>query len=270
MPDVYNTITTADPSMVQRISSVLEIRAADPQQKTMLKSYLAEIDFPLNARVLEVGCGTGAVTRQLATWPNVAQVIGIDPSPVFVAKARELGTHLDTLSFQEGDAYKLALDDNSMDAVIFHTTLCHLSRPHDALKEAYRVTCPGGWLAVFDGDYASITFGTGDFDPLQMCADAFRAYFIFDSWLARRTPMLAKTAGFTVVSYRSHGYTESSSPEYMLTIVDRGADALAAAGQIGSPLAEALKAEARRRVEAHRFFGHINYTSLIARKPPVI
>ena len=53
----------------------------------------------------------------------------------------------------------------------------------------------------------------------------------------------------------------------MLTIVDRGADALMVSGQIGEPLADALKAEARRRVETDLFFGYITYTSLIARKP---
>jgi hypothetical protein len=43
----------------------------------------------------------------------------------------------------------------------------------------------------------------------------------------------------------------------MLSIVDRGADALAAAGRIGQELTAALKAEARRRVEAHSLFGHV-------------
>jgi hypothetical protein len=53
----------------------------------------------------------------------------------------------------------------------------------------------------------------------------------------------------------------------MVSIADRGADALVAPGRIGQPLAEALKAEARRRVETHSFFGHIAYACLIARKP---
>lgn len=51
------------------------------------------------------------------------------------------------------------------------------------------------------------------------------------------------------------------------TGVDRGADALLAAGGIGVELAETLKAEARRRSEAGEFYGHIAYASLIARKP---
>jgi hypothetical protein len=51
----------------------------------------------------------------------------------------------------------------------------------------------------------------------------------------------------------------------MLSVVDRGAAALAGAGRISAALVEALKAEARGRVEAGTFFGHIAYASLTAR-----
>ena len=267
MPDVYNAITTAETSMLERIATVLEVRAADRQQQQMLEGYLGEIQFPPAAKVVEIGCGTGPVARRLATWPNVAEVIGLDPSAVFIAKARELSSAYSNLAFREGFACPLPFSTAEVDSVVFHTTLCHLSEPRKALEEAFRVLRPGGWLAIFDGDYASTTFGTGTLDPLQICAESFRAHFIHDSWLARRTPMLAQAVGFRVVSYRSHGYTEAASPDYTLTIVDRGADALLSSGQIGPGLAEALKAEARRRDESHQFFGHISYTSLVAQKP---
>jgi hypothetical protein len=52
----------------------------------------------------------------------------------------------------------------------------------------------------------------------------------------------------------------------MLSIVDRGADALVASGLIGRDLADALRAEARSRATAGTFFGHIAYASLTARK----
>ncbi len=267
MPDAYNTITSAEPATVERIAQVLEVRGADSQQKNMLGSYLEEIKFPANARVIEIGCGTGPVSRRLAAWPNVAQVVGIDPSSVFVEKARQLGAGLGNLTFQEGYANQLRFADGHFDVAVFHTTLCHLSDPKGALQEAHRVLKPGGFLAVFDGDYASTTLGTGDLDPLQMCAKSFRKFFIHDSWLARRLPALAEATGFTAISYRSHGYTESAKPDYMLTIVDRGADALASAGQIGQALAEALKGEARQRAANGAFFGYITYISLIAQKP---
>ena len=90
MPDVYATIADADVATQERLAGILELRAGDRQQRAMLDSYLSEIDFPAGARVLEIGCGTGAVTRVLADWPGVSEAVGIDPSPVFISTAREL------------------------------------------------------------------------------------------------------------------------------------------------------------------------------------
>jgi arsenite methyltransferase len=74
-------------------------------------------------------------------------------------------------------------------------------------------------------------------------------------------------AGFTDTDLRGHSYIQTADVDYMLSVATRGADAIAGAGRIGPELAEALKAEARRRVAAGSFFGHIAYASLIARKP---
>jgi hypothetical protein len=60
---------------------------------------------------------------------------------------------------------------------------------------------------------------------------------------------------------------ETGNDGYMLTVVDRGADILCAQGHVGQETAVALKEEARRRLQAGRFFGHIAYAGLIARKP---
>ena len=119
----------------------------------MLKAYFSELQLPSAASVLDVGCGTGPVSRVLAETPGVREVVGIDPSPVFVERARELGKHLSRLSFQTGDGCALPFSDASFDLVIFHTTLCHVPDPEQALREAHRVLRADGWLAVFDGDY---------------------------------------------------------------------------------------------------------------------
>ena len=76
-----------------------------------------------------------------------------------------------------------------------------------------------------------------------------------------------KSAGFSVTRFDSHGYLQTSEPGYFLTLVDRGADALAGWSRIDATMAEALKKEARRRVESDEFFGFIAFASLIARKP---
>src|SRR5262245_53822696 len=157
MLDPYASIAQANEALQARLAGVLELRAADPQQRAMLNAYLSEIQLPNAARVLDVGCGTGAATRVLAEMPGVREVVGVDPSPVFVEKARALGTSLPQLSFHTGDGRTIPFEGASFDLVVFHTTLCHVPDPEKALLEARRVLRAGGWLAVFDGDYVTTT-----------------------------------------------------------------------------------------------------------------
>jgi arsenite methyltransferase len=171
------------------------------------------------------------------------------------------------VAFEEADGRALRQPDHAFDVVVFHTTLTHVPQPDRALSEAFRVLRPGGTLAICDGDYATITVALGEYDPLQACIDAMKAAFLNDMWLVRRLPTLLRAAGFDVLRSRSHGYIQTSHPEYMLTLVDRGADTLASEGRIGSELCASLKAEARRRAEAGEFFGFIGFASLIVRRP---
>ena len=268
MPDAYATIADVDVATQERLAAVLELRAADPQQRAILESYLSEIHFGDEARVLEIGCGTGPVTRVLAARPGVVEAVGVDPSPVFLAKARELAAAVANITFEQGDGRSLQFADADFDVVVLHTTLCHVPEPELVLAETFRVLRPNGTVAVCDGDYATVTVALGEWDPLQDCIEAVKAAFLNDPWLVRRLPALLRGAGFEVVSSKSHGYLQVSDPEYMLTLVDRGADALASWGRIGPELAASLKAEARHRAEADRFFGFIGFASYIARKAP--
>lgn len=267
MPDVYTTITHAQPGVVERVAAAMEARAADPQQRGFVRTFMDDLGLRSGATVLEVGCGTGAIARALAARRDVAAVLGVDPSPVLLAKARELAKGVSTLSFREGDARVLPIEDASVDAVVFYTVLCHIPDARQALSEAMRVLRPGGRLGIFDGDYATTTVAVGDHDPLQTCVMAFLEGFIHDPWLVRRLPGLVRSCGFSQPKFRSHGYVQIQEPSYMLSIVDRGADALVAAGHVGAATAEALKAEAARRAENGTFFGQISYASVIAEKP---
>lgn len=267
MPDAYSNITAAAPNVLNVLMDAMELRAADLQQRAIRERFLSKVAFPEGARVLEAGCGTGAICRELAARPHVGEVVGLDPAPAFLDRARELAAGIPDLRFDEGDARSLPYADREFDAVVFHTCLTHVPDPEKALFEAFRVLRPGGCLAILDGDYATTTVAIGDHDPLQACADAAMAGLVNDRWLVRHLPPKVMSAGFAIERFESHGYMQTSAPDYMLTLVDRGADLLVGSQGIDAELAEELKQEARRRVQAGRFFGFIAFAGLIAAKP---
>jgi ubiquinone/menaquinone biosynthesis C-methylase UbiE len=107
--------------------------------------------------VLDVGCGPGTITIDLAGRVAPGRVTGIDLVAVADSDAAP-----DNVTFATGDVYALEFVDASFDVVHAHQVLQHLSRPVAALTEMRRVLRPGGVLAVRDGDYAGFVWAPAD------------------------------------------------------------------------------------------------------------
>ena len=266
MPDIFARIKDADADALAPIADTLEKRAADPQLRAMLDTYLAEIELPAAAEILEVGCGTGPIARVISALPKATRVVGLDPSPVFLAKARELSNDLDNLVYEEGDGRSMPYPDETFDAVVFHTLLCHVPDPAPVVAEAMRVLRPGGTLAVFDCDFSTASLSTGNFDPLAVLVDVMLENIVHDRWFVRKLSGLLSSCGLNVGPLRSYSYAEHPEPSFMFSWIQRGTDALLAEGRIGQAGAEALRAEGQRRVEEREWFAHIAYASVIATK----
>lgn len=107
--------------------------------------------------ILDVGCGPGTITVDLASRVSQGSVIGIDPSTEVIEKARKYagdkGIH--NVRFEVGDIFNLDFEDGSFDAVHAHQVFQHLEDPLGALKEMKRLTKPGGIIAVRDVDYSA-------------------------------------------------------------------------------------------------------------------
>ncbi len=79
------------------------IAEADPRQQVLRSAYLADLALPEGAHVLDIGCGTGPVTRSIAGLERVKRTVGLDPSPTLLEHARRLSAQAD-IAFHQGDA----------------------------------------------------------------------------------------------------------------------------------------------------------------------
>lgn len=111
-------------------------------------------------RVLDVGCGPGTITVDLAARVAPGEVVGLDASAAVLELARAAADEAGAanVSFRTGDATALPFEDGSFDVVHAHQVLQHLSDPVAALREMRRVTRRGGVVAVRDADYAAMTW----------------------------------------------------------------------------------------------------------------
>ncbi len=114
--------------------------------------------------LLDVGCGPGTITIDLARRVAPGTVVGVDREPAVVAEAAlpAHGDHVSNVEFRAGDVYSLEFDDGSFDVVHAHQVLQHLTDPVAALIEMRRVLRPGGILAVRDGDYGRFVWAPSD------------------------------------------------------------------------------------------------------------
>ncbi len=98
------------------------------------------LDPAADLRILEIGCGPGALAESLHRWFPRAQIIGIDRDSEFIAFAKE---HIPGVTFREGDATDLPFPDESFDVTISNTVQEHVE-PTAFWGEQLRVLKPGG------------------------------------------------------------------------------------------------------------------------------
>jgi len=115
--------------------------------------FLAWIAISPNSRWLDVGCGTGSLTKLILERYQPIEIISIDSSSDFISYARQSIPH-PSVHFRVGLAQELDLDTDSVDAVVSGLVLNFVPQPETAVSEMLRVTKPGGKIGVFVWDYA--------------------------------------------------------------------------------------------------------------------
>ncbi|KAL4874274.1 S-adenosyl-L-methionine-dependent methyltransferase [Aspergillus karnatakaensis] len=111
-----------------------------------------------NPKVLDVGCGPGSITIDIARLLPSAHVTGVEYVPDPLPQARDLAAKsgITNIDFQVADIHALPFPDESFDIVHVHQVLQHISDPVNALRELHRVTTRGGIVSLRES--ASMTW----------------------------------------------------------------------------------------------------------------
>ena len=269
--DAMEFMNEQDDATLQRFIERFEFRGKDPTFVAYREAYLDQLELSPSATVLELGCGTGVVARALASRAGFSgPITGVDQSPVLLDAARRLAAEEgvgERIEFRVGDAHALDLPDASFDMAIANTLVSHVTNPVAVLEEAVRVVRPGGAVVVFDGDYASWTFGCSDPVLGKAMEDALLAAVISKPRVMREMPRLLRRAGLQMSKTQAHVYAEIGTGRFFLGQVETYGPVVARAGLLPVEQVQAWMVEQRQASEQGVFFGATNYYTYLASRP---
>ena len=268
--DPHRFINDLEPGMIDRLMERLESRGRDRGFTRLFDNYSSRLDLQGGAQVLEIGCGTGVVARALARKNDAdIHVTGIDHSSTLIRvanrRAEEEGV-ADRMTFEVADAHALPFRDARFDAVILHTVISHVSEPATVLGEAGRVLCPGCTLVVFDGDYASLTYGYPDVGMGRKMDWALARAAFNNPVVMRELPRLLAAAGLDLQDTLADVISEIGQASYFRSLAETYAPLIALAGLARQDEVDAWMDAQRKAMQDNRFFASCNYYSTLARR----
>jgi SAM-dependent methyltransferase len=225
-----------DADKARELVGRLELRGKSQEEIEARAAYLDLLDVKAGEHVLDIGCGSGVVTRDIARRVGpTGRVVGIDQSPQFLVAARELVQAAglgDQVEFHEGSALRLPFPDGAFDVAIAVTVLSHTPGGEHAIAEMARVVRPGGRVGVFDFDSDMTCVTHPDRALTRRIVAAASDATAVDGWLARRLPLLFTDAGLQDVRARGFFPLETDPQSFYATLMERAAAVAITSGAI--------------------------------------
>lgn len=183
----------ADESMLRNLAA--QANAIWPQEEKFFDRY----SLPSQARIADIGCGSGEITVRLAARYPGAELVGVDILDSSVAYASRRHAELaPRVRFEQGDAFELGFADDQFDLVVCRHMTQAIPEPERVLAELQRICKPGGWLHVLSEDYGMIHLPAGKLDPDRLWHEAVIPYTHgtgTDARIGRRTWALMNQLG---------------------------------------------------------------------------
>lgn len=174
------------------------------------RETLADLDLGSRRRVLDVGCGTGELTRVLESETS-GEVIGVDVDRDLLSVAHDRGQRV-----LEGDAHRLPFPDDSFDLVVCQALLINLPEPAQVVREFARVS--SDLVAAVEPDNEAVAVSS-TVDVEQALAERARRAYVdgvdTDVTLGGvGTRELFRATGLTDISTRRYDHSKVVEPPY--------------------------------------------------------
>jgi ubiquinone/menaquinone biosynthesis C-methylase UbiE len=269
--DIFQMIGSLDAEGVQRVVDRLEYRGKNDAFVAMREEYLRRLNLVPEANVLDLGCGTGVVARALAARDNFSgKIVGVDYSEDLIDAARRLAAKeeiSERVEFRVGDASSLEDEDETFDVVILHTVVSHVPDPAAAVSEAGRVVRPGGLVAIFDGDYASLTFATGDHQADAEIVQAILSAVVANPYIMREVPVILRDAGLKIDGLIPNVLVEAGECAFFSGMAESYIPMVVRAKLMSEEQADSWLNGFRKSVSTKLSFASCNYYTYIAQRP---
>jgi len=264
--DVYGRTHELDAKSVDTIAARLEARRGGAKYMAMLHEYLEAIDLASAQSILALGCGTGVEVREVLRRPDFqGRVTAIDISADLVERGKGLAeqeSFASRIEWLVGDAQELRLSDGAFDLVLAHTLVSHVPDPKRVVQEAARVVRPGGTVVIFDGDYATMTFGVD-----REMDEKIISGVIANPRVMRAMPRLLCEVGLKLIDSRGWMLTEIGRAEFFLGSLQSFLILLPKAGVASPEEIQAFVDRQQRASEGGTFFAGYNFYAMIAQRP---
>ncbi|SRR5258705_3864328 len=220
-------------------------------------------------RILDVGCGPGFYARELLDEVGeTGSIVAVDASPDMLALARRRGAGHDNVTFREGNAAALPVDDGDFDAALCVQVMEYVPDPVGALAEMHRALRPGGRALVWDVDWATVWWHSADPDRMRRVLRAWDEHLVHPS-LPRTLGAQLRAAGFVDVAVAGHSFAtvDYDAESFAIAMLGMVADFVPGRGGVTGDEVAAWKAEQRDLAEQGEFFFEGTQFCFTARKP---
>ena len=268
--DIFRLAPSMDAAVLETIAARLEFRGTDEGYAQLSQAYLPRLPAAPGGRILALGCGTGIEVRALRRLAPDTTIVGLDHSPALIDIARRLTADeglSDNVTYEVGDAHHTPFDDDGFDVVTMHTLISHVEDPGQVLREARRVVRPGGTVAVFDGDYASLTFAHPDRALAETVEEKLKQLIVANPRIMRDMPRLLSEAELELVEADGALYANIGRGAFWASAAESYGVLLARTGLMPQAVVDDWRAFQARSVADNTFFGASNYYTYLARRP---